>query len=112
MPNSNYRKGYKFEREIKLWLERNDYLVFRTAGSHSIADLIAFSPMYWRIVYLIQCKYGTARMNKAEIIKLSKIADRYNAVPVYCTKKPGKSVSFINLNTTTEIEFENREIRK
>jgi len=105
MPNKNYAKGYRFELEVKRYLEQNGYLVFRTAGSHSVADLIVIDHSTWRRVYLIQCKYGTAKMNKAEIVKLTRVADKYNVIPVYCGRRPGKSMSFVNMNTTTEMKF-------
>jgi Holliday junction resolvase len=59
MPNKNYVKGANFEREVKKFYESLGYLVFRTAGSHSPADLIAFPPLKdmkeWQPI-LIQCK--------------------------------------------------------
>ena len=42
---SNYAKGYQRENKFKHELERKGYLVFRSAGSHSFADLIALSPV-------------------------------------------------------------------
>lgn len=105
MPNKSYQKGYRFEREIKQYLEQKGYLVFRMAGSHSLADLIVFDHTKWKAVYLIQCKCGSAKMNKEAIVRLTRLADKCNAMPVYCSKRPGQSVSFMNMNTTTEIEF-------
>ena len=109
MANKSYAKGYRFEWEVKRYLERLGYLVFRTAGSHSVADLIAVDHILWKTVYLIQCKYGTARMNKAEIVALVETAKRYNTVPIYCCRRAGKSISFMNLNTTTEMKFVEKE---
>ena len=105
MANRSYQKGYRFELEVKRYLEQKGYLVFRTAGSHSLADLIVVDHTMWRIVYLIQCKYGTAKMNKIDIIKLTKLANKFNLIPVYCNRKPGTSMSFMNLNTTTKMNF-------
>ena len=105
MPNKSYQKGYRFELEIKRYLEQKGYLVFRMAGSHSFADLIVFDHTKWKTVYFVQCKCGTARINKKEIVTLTRLADKYNTVPVYCSKRTGKSVFFVDMNTTTEIEF-------
>jgi hypothetical protein len=57
MPNRNYRKGRAYEYEIKKRYEKLGYTVFRTAGSHSPADLIAVKNIMSRLeVLLIQCK--------------------------------------------------------
>lgn len=35
-----YNAGANFEREVKKWLERYNFYVMRSAGSHSLNDLI------------------------------------------------------------------------
>ena len=40
MPNRNYQNGANFERKVKKELEEQGWWVARTAGSHSIVDLI------------------------------------------------------------------------
>jgi hypothetical protein len=45
MPNKAYVTGRYFEFLTRTWLERNDYYVMRSAGSHSIFDLAVF-PTY------------------------------------------------------------------
>lgn len=39
-----YRRGADFERRVKQRLEEQGWTVFRTAGSHSPADLVAVAP--------------------------------------------------------------------
>lgn len=39
---TNYQKGYAFERQVKKILESKGYYVMRSAGSHTVIDLIAF----------------------------------------------------------------------
>ncbi|MCJ7572339.1 MAG: hypothetical protein MUO82_10785 [Candidatus Thermoplasmatota archaeon] len=58
MRNKNYEKGRKFEYEMKELYESLGCLVFRTAGSHSIADLIAIpnTILSFQKPILIQCK--------------------------------------------------------
>ena len=66
MPNRNYNKGRAYEYKIKKRYEKLGYTVFRTAGSHSPADLIAlrclkrihlnWNSMSLLDVVLIQCK--------------------------------------------------------
>ena len=91
MPNSNYRKGVAFERRVMHYLESIGYEVFRTAGSHGVADLIAFhphSPPGW-----VQCKCGTATMSKKEREELCDRATNVGAVGVYAhTNKQNRIV--------------------
>jgi len=89
MPNSNYRKGRTFEYRVMHYLESIGYEVFRTAGSHGVADLIAFhpdSPPGW-----VQCKCGTATMSKKEKKELCERATNVGAIPLYVhTDRKGK----------------------
>ena len=62
MPNRNYVRGREKEYLLKDRLEQDGYTVFRTSGSHGIADLIALKPRKdgeadkWPEVRLIQIK--------------------------------------------------------
>jgi hypothetical protein len=42
--NLNYRRGRQKEYELKERYEKDGYIVFRTSGSHGIADLICVKP--------------------------------------------------------------------
>lgn len=53
MPNYNYNRGADLERKIKALYEKKNYFCIRTAGSHSVCDLIAFNE---NETVLIQCK--------------------------------------------------------
>ena len=55
MPNANYQKGRKKEYLIKKQLEREGFIVLRTAGSHGFADLVAIDKDA-RWIRFIQCK--------------------------------------------------------
>lgn len=54
MPNRNYERGVRFERERKKYWESKGHTVLRTAGSHGFADLVAVSAN--GVVTFIQCK--------------------------------------------------------
>jgi len=85
MVNKNYQKGRAFEYKIKKAYEKSGYLVFRSAGSHSIADLIAIHPS--GLVHLIQCKATTYnKISKKELDNLREVANRYNCKPVIAYK--------------------------
>jgi len=70
MPNANYVKGRKKEYRIKQKLEKEGYIVLRTAGSHGFADLIAIrKPINKEIreIRFIQCKpdnFATSEIKK------------------------------------------------
>jgi len=54
MPNSNYERGVRFERERKAAWEEQGYVCLRTAGSHGFADLICVHPD--KPTVFVQCK--------------------------------------------------------
>jgi len=91
--NNNYVKGANFERKVKKQYEECGYLVFRTAGSHSPSDLIAFPPLRmineWQPI-LIQCK-NTAKVYLPEDMEeLKKTAVEYGLRAVLISHRKGK----------------------
>ena len=72
MVNVNYRKGANRERRIKRALERKGFLCFRTAGSHSIFDIIALD-LKQNIIHFIQVK-PKSLSNKSKARLQSKIS--------------------------------------
>lgn len=95
MPNKNYVKGANFERKVKKFYEGLGYLVFRTAGSHSPADLIAFPPLgnmkEWQPI-LIQCK-ATDKVRLNEMEELKQVALKYCLV-ARLAKKTKNNIEF------------------
>lgn len=96
MPNKNYVKGRAFEYKIKTWYKKQGYLVFRTAGSHSVADLIAMPPLNkieeWNPI-LIQCKATTGKTYPKELLELEFVAMKYGCRAVLVTKdKKGRNL--------------------
>jgi Holliday junction resolvase len=85
--NPHYRKGYKFELKVRDYLQDHNYAVFRTAGSHTIADLICFSPNGSTI--LVQCK-TTNRMTKKAIREFKEFAQSYLTAAVIASNNRGK----------------------
>jgi len=72
-----------FELRVKKYFESGGYTVFRSAGSHRVAVLIAFSE-YGRPM-LIQCK-AVGTMSKEESNKLYRVAIQNHTVPVFVSK--------------------------
>jgi len=88
MPNRNYISGRNFEYKVKKYLEENGYLVFRSAGSHSIADLIAICKTD---TLLIQCKHH-GHFPLKELSLLIMKAKEYNCIPMYAYVKKRKMI--------------------
>lgn len=74
---TKYQKGFRLEHEVKHWYENHSYFVFRSAGSHSLFDLIAMNKKH---SILIQVKSN--RISKKEIEEIK----NFNNMPL-CTKK-------------------------
>jgi len=53
---TRYQKGYRIELKAKLALQLEGYTVFRTAGSHSLFDLIAVNKDEVRLIQLKSTK--------------------------------------------------------
>lgn len=98
MPNKAYVKGRAFEYQVKKQFEAGGYLVFRTAGSHSPADLIAFPKLgKWftkeSLSYcpiLIQCKATKRVYLPEDMAGLKKIATDYGLKAVLISKRNNK----------------------
>lgn len=106
MTNKRYNRGRRFEYRVKDYLIKKGYFVIRSAGSKGVADLVAIEPYYNHSkAYLIQCKYGTAKINKQEVVKLTRLADKVNAIPVLVGIDSRHSLKFMNLMTTLEMKL-------
>ena len=65
---SNYINGRAKEYRVKKKLEQRGFVVIRSAGSHSFADLVAINPKKLEIVF-IQCKPKNFSENKAKSLR-------------------------------------------
>ena len=87
--SNNYKKGRAFEYFIYHKLEDEGYLVFRTAGSHGVADIIAFKKHYHHPdeILLIQAK-ADCKPSKKEIRKFyyDVISHSSDALPLVVCK--------------------------
>lgn len=94
-----YSKGAKFENDVIKYLEKKGMYCIRSAGSKGIVDVIAMKKYYGiTFVYLIQCKYGIATMNKQDKKKLVDLAKELDFFPVYVyRKKYERDINFVNL---------------
>lgn len=98
MVNKNYVKGRAFEYQIKKLYDKKGFMVFRTAGSHSPADLIAFPKIvdwfrnkeFGYVPILIQCKNSQKKNYEKEITVLKLLAEEYGLRALLATKRNGK----------------------
>jgi len=61
-----YKRGRDKEYRVKRKMEKEGYIVLRTAGSHGFADLIAVHPVK-KVIKFVQCKgpmFPDAQMDK------------------------------------------------
>lgn len=98
---SHYRKGVKFEREVRSLLENHGYFVIRSAGSKGPVDLAALKGA---IVFLIQCKAGCHidGHTTKKLLELAEDSQICNVIPVYA-RKEGAETMFVNLRTHREV---------
>ena len=80
---SKYASGANIEREIKTFLENENYSVVRSAGSKGCIDIVAYNDKVFR---LIQVKYVKdkkhMKVTKKEYARLKK-----NIIPPCATKE-------------------------
>lgn len=87
MANKKYIQGRGFEYRVRNYLTAQGWVVFRSAGSHSPADLIAIRP---RTVWLVQCKGGKASISRADKEELMLLAEELEVTPVLVTRLDGQ----------------------
>ena len=89
---SKYSVGANFERTVKKKLEKENWFVLRSAGSHSIVDLVCFRGGEVR---LVQCKVdGYLSPNERE--QILGLADE-NGFCAYLVKRDGKEIIFAEI---------------
>ena len=88
---SRYSKGAKFENDIVKFLRKKGLLCLRSAGSKSLVDVIAIKKYCDEtFIYLIQCKYGNAKMSKKDKQGLREIANKYGCIAVCISREKYK----------------------
>ena len=77
MPNKNYEQGRRLEYRTIKNFEDMGCTAIRTAGSHSLVDVIAWDT---RSIWLTQIKSGSGRMTPAEIEAFKEMSAPPNAL--------------------------------
>jgi len=86
---SKYSVGANFERAGKKKLEAEGWYVLRSAGSHSVVDLVCFKDGEVR---LLQCKVD-GRISPNERKQILELAEE-NGFQAYLVKREGKEIIF------------------
>lgn len=86
---SGYRKGANFEREVQDFLAEMGADTTRSAGSHTVKDVVAVFP--GPIVWYVQCRV-TKRLKPDERDKLLELEKTLNIIPKFAYKEKGKIV--------------------
>jgi Holliday junction resolvase len=91
----NYRRGAEFERRVADALRLDGYLVYRSAGSHGEADLVALKAGE---VLLVQCKLaGPGGVRPAEWNVLFNVARHAGAVALIAHKPLRGKIAYARL---------------
>lgn len=97
---SEYKKGYRFERKVRKYLETLGYVVFRAAGSKPV-DLLVFD---CNNGYVIECKVSKKYLRKNDINKLMEIYSRTGLIPIFAFREK-KKIIFLNLINNERFQF-------
>lgn len=85
---TGYRKGASFENLVKDILLEDSWLAIRSAGSHSIIDILAIKvDEKW----LIQCR-TSGNLSGNERKELLVLAEKHKATPILAYKKGGSII--------------------
>lgn len=93
---TNGRRGADYERRVGKVLEGHGYIVVRSAGSHSPADLVAMKPGE---LVLVQCKLN-GRLDPDEWNELRDMADATGGDPVLAQPGPRRRGTIFNRLTS------------
>ena len=98
-----YKKGYAFERELKIHLEKEGWCVIRSGGSKK-PDMIAAKDGK---ILVIECKSTIkdyAYLEKDEVKKLIRVAAAFDGECIYAIKQNNKGFSLVDTDQLVEKE--------
>lgn len=101
---TNYARGRAFEYRVRDIFGDLNYVVLRSAGSHTPIDLIAID-VNGKVLF-IQCQRGRW-FAKEKLVELCKVARRAHTIAVIaCRSKQRGKVDFYQLKGSRKISFE------
>lgn len=83
--NPQYRAGRRHEYAVMKKYQKEGFTVIRSAGSHSVFDLIAINAEYreglgQKQIYLIQCKTGRSKKREIRKLQESRELEKFDGV--------------------------------
>ena len=98
-----YRKGYAFERDVRLHLEKDGWVVIRSGKSRK-PDMVA--ARNGKII-VIECKSLSSKkayLEKDEVEKLREVAEAFCGECVYAIKHTGNGWSLVPVSELREVD--------
>jgi len=98
-----YKKGYAFERALKIHLESDGWTVIRSGGSKK-PDLVCARNGK---ILIIECKSTASDiiyLDKAEVRHLEKVAEEFGGECAYCVKKNSAGWRLVPVTELVEAE--------
>lgn len=97
---TRYYQGRAFEYRVQRMLRDNGYVVFRSAGSHTPVDLIAYGRTNSGVLVLfVQCKASDKpTISKKERCLLTKWERKFGALAMIAYKGQDASLQFEGLD--------------
>lgn len=96
---TKYRKGARFELEVRDILQEDDWVAIRSAGSHGIIDILAVKV---DTKWFIQCR-TSGNLSPKEREELITLAKKHKAIPVLAYRS--KEGTVFEEIKSKEIEF-------
>jgi Holliday junction resolvase len=94
-----YASGRSFEYRVRDLFRARNWLVGRSAGSHTAVDLFCIPPGENRRTVLIQCKFSVSPyLSKKELHELRLAARDYDVDVFIVAKNDDRSVQFYDLD--------------
>lgn len=90
----SYKKGYLFERDLKLKLEKDGWSVIRSGGSKK-PDIVAGKDGKIMIIECKVSKSNSVYISKEEVGNLEKVADNFGAECIFAIKIINKGWNLI-----------------
>jgi Holliday junction resolvase len=99
-----YKKGYNFERDIKLKLENEGWIVIRSGGSKK-PDMVAAKDGKIMIIECKVTKNSKIYLEKEEVLNIKKVAKEFKADCMFAVKKIGcgKKWNLLSIESLKEL---------
>jgi Holliday junction resolvase len=102
-PNPNYLRGVRAEYALKRLLEPHNYFVTRAAGSHGLADLVAYGPDGTTYIQVKSGSYDESGQNLNELKQIAKGCNHAHHFFELWVRSPNNKWRVYNLKDDTKM---------